>query len=221
MRPGASLSEPPPRPARLATASARIERAVSAGETAPMSSPAGPRIRSMSPSVSPASRKGRGAVPGSGATRAPRRRTRPSATRGAGISKRSSCVRTTTAVSWSGRTCASASSGQATSSSSAFGTRSFVAKQARASATTVRQPTTWLQRRRVGEVERADHEEAQRRSEHLDEDVLALELDDGVAAARMSSSTSSPPHARTSVLRPRAASRPRHAAQSRRRPSTA
>ena len=33
-------------------------------------------------------------------------------------------------------------SGQATSSSSAFGTRSFVAKRARASATTVRQPTS-------------------------------------------------------------------------------
>jgi hypothetical protein len=43
----------------------------------------------------------------------------------------------------SGGCCASASSGQATSSSSALGIRSFVAKRARASATTVFQPSSF------------------------------------------------------------------------------
>ena len=42
MRPAASRSGPPSRPARSASASARIETAVSAGLSAPMSRPAGP-----------------------------------------------------------------------------------------------------------------------------------------------------------------------------------
>ena len=46
---------PPPRPARAASASARIESAVSAWLSAPMSSPHGPLIRSSSASLAPAS----------------------------------------------------------------------------------------------------------------------------------------------------------------------
>jgi hypothetical protein len=55
----------------------------------------------------------------------------------------SSCVSTTIAVAVSGGCCASASSGQATSSSSALGIRSRVANRARASATTVLQPSSF------------------------------------------------------------------------------
>jgi hypothetical protein len=58
----------------------------------------------------------------------------------------SSCVKTTTAVAWSGSTCANASSGHATISSSALGIRSAVANLPRASATIVRQPRSFAAR---------------------------------------------------------------------------
>src|SRR5919201_541442 len=55
MRPAESFSRPPSRPARTAMISASIETAVSAGVCAPMSSPAGPLIRSRSAPSTPAS----------------------------------------------------------------------------------------------------------------------------------------------------------------------
>ena len=51
MRPPDSASRPPLRPVRAASTSAMIETAVSAGVTAPMSSPSGPEMRAISASV--------------------------------------------------------------------------------------------------------------------------------------------------------------------------
>src|SRR5439155_20756922 len=55
MRPLRSRRRPPWRPARTATISARIETPVSAGVSAPRSSPAGPESRSRRSSGTPAS----------------------------------------------------------------------------------------------------------------------------------------------------------------------
>ena len=83
----------------------------------------------------------------------------------AGSSNLSSCVRTTTAVWWSGSTCANASCGHSTISSSADGMRSRVANFARASAT-MELPAEELRAaaHRLGGVDGAVDEEARRRA---------------------------------------------------------
>src|SRR6266540_369705 len=71
------------------------------------------------------------------------------------MSKRSSCVSTTTAVSASGRRRSRASPGHATSSSPALGRRSFVANPGRASTTAVRQPSRVAARQSASAVSTA------------------------------------------------------------------
>ena len=93
-------------------------------------------------------------------------------------------MRITIAVAWSGATCANASSGQATISSSALGIRSRVANFARASATIVRQPSSFAAgRERLGGVDGAVDEQPRRRAVDLGEDRAALELDRPAARA--------------------------------------
>ena len=186
------------RPRRGCAASTRAARR-RCGPRAPRGSPRGSRA----PSRPACARRGRGrpgrgsarahprrrppraaaraASPGSAASRSRRCRTRRSRARptSAGMSNFSSCVRTTTAVAWSGRTRASASSGHATISSSALGTRSASRSVPRASATIVRQPSAFAARaQRLGGVDRAEDEQPRRRPEHVREDASPVELDD-------------------------------------------
>ena len=128
----------------------------------------------------------RAAAPGCGGEPSARRRTPRSRARAfsAGRSNLSSWVRTTTAVAWSGATCANASSGHATISSSALGIRSRVANFARASATIVRQPSSFAPAaERLGSVDGAVDEQPRRRPVDLGEDRAALELEHPAARA--------------------------------------
>ena len=75
----------------------------------------------------------------------------------AGSSNLSSWVSTTIAVWWSGRTCASASCGHSTMSSSADGIRSRVANFARASATIACQPSSFAPRHIASAVSTAPY----------------------------------------------------------------
>ena len=96
----------------------------------------------------------------------------------------SSWVRTTTAVSLPGCTCASASSGQATITPSALGTRSRRGElparvgDDRAPAELLGQAAELLRR-----VDRAKDEQARRRAEDVGEDLAALVLEQVTSAA--------------------------------------
>ena len=119
----------------------------------------------------------RAAAPGCASSRA-RRCRRPrceSAAWSAGRSNLSSWVSTTTAVPMSGWTCANASSGQATMSSSALGIRSRVAKRARASATIVVHPSSFAAcAERFRGVDGAVDEQPRRRRVDVGEDGAAV-----------------------------------------------
>ena len=201
------LSGPPARPARTASISASIESAVSAGDSAPMSRPHGPAMRSsvrfgdaglaqqLAPALLVAPRAERADVERV-ASRAP-----PVSI---GTSNLSSWVRTTIAVPTSGRTWASASSGHATSSSSALGIRSR-RREPRARVGDDRRPAEQLRgaAERLGRVDRAVDEQARRRR-------------------RRRRRRPSAPSCSITWLRPRrkrAPARARRARQGRRRPS--
>ena len=187
IRPAASFSGPPERPARTARISARIETAVSAGVDGAHveAAGAGDALERPPPRRRPRA-AARAASPGCGASRARRRRTPRSRARPRAPARRTSRRGSAPRPPSRGRGARARRPprGQATTSSSALGIRSRVANLPRASATIVRQPTPCAARQSASAVSTAP--KTSRRGggpEHVGEDGAPVELEQTAAAA--------------------------------------